>query len=168
MYAYPYPEEMVGSMFYVGKGLGNRMYQHLANARQHVDTSCSIKIREIWEMGFETHPQVLYQNIGERDALILEKRFIRRYARLGELVNQRGSYAGDDLTSWERMGIDDHLDTFLIGSIFDPILYPERLQRILEKIPSFSSFMPRQPEIGSIEHPVDTTLLSVLRYVKDR
>lgn len=75
------------SPFYVGKGIGRRMYDHDAEARRgHHCHKCNT-IRKIWQQGGSVRRVVVFTSADEQEALAEEIRLIAFYGR-ANLTNQ--------------------------------------------------------------------------------
>lgn len=88
VYTLAYPN---GTVFYVGKGKGDRIKQHEHDAR-HEKTSekCEI-IRDIWAQGGQVLKRKLYINLSEQDALAIEAIIIALFDR-ANLANGQGGH----------------------------------------------------------------------------
>lgn len=76
-----------GPPFYVGKGIGRRMYDHDAEARAgHHCHKCNT-IRKIWQSAGEVQRIVVFTTFDEQEALDEEMRLIAFYGR-ANLTNQ--------------------------------------------------------------------------------
>ena len=91
-YTYCYINPVTDKPFYVGKGCGNRMYSHLAEAKS--TSMCNHKlntIRKILDDGYEPVIKVVLDNLTEEDAFELEEFLISEIGRRdlgdGPLVN---------------------------------------------------------------------------------
>jgi hypothetical protein len=63
-YVYALINPIDNTAFYIGKGKGDRMYQHLLNSEVVNDIKLS-KIKEIREQGYEPYPVKIIDNIPE-------------------------------------------------------------------------------------------------------
>jgi hypothetical protein len=77
VYTLAYPD---GRIFYVGKGQGDRMYQHEREARQYdnqLQKSAKVRvIREIWSAGGKVVKTKVFETKNEEEANQYEKQFI--------------------------------------------------------------------------------------------
>lgn len=104
VYIYKKPD---GTPFYVGKGKGERMFDHLTEAKKGVKSlKCNI-IRKIWRNGKEPLIEKVKENLLEHEAFELEKSLISKYGRInkktGTLANltDGGEGAGGQVLSAE-------------------------------------------------------------------
>jgi hypothetical protein len=76
VYTLAYPESMGGRIFYVGKGMGERMRDHAREAKKGVPSQkCNI-IREIWAAGEKVIATKVHENLSDIRALELERQLI--------------------------------------------------------------------------------------------
>ena len=73
VYAYKDPRITPARIFYIGKGIGSRAYQHLDNPDS---TNKFARITEIKEAGLEPEVDILISNLSEFQALNLEAKLI--------------------------------------------------------------------------------------------
>lgn len=71
-YVYELRDPRCGSVFYIGKGKGQRIYAHEAEARKGVHSAKCQRIREIWAAGKEVRRAKLSLHDEENDALQAE------------------------------------------------------------------------------------------------
>lgn len=74
VYTLAYPD---GTVFYVGKGSGNRIERHESDAKHGYIGKTSDVIRQIWASGSQVQKQVLYETSDEEDALAHELHYIK-------------------------------------------------------------------------------------------
>lgn len=87
VYTLAYPD---GRVFYVGKGRGDRVYQHERDARDgRISKNCDI-IRDIWAQGGQILKKRLYVNLSEEDALSIETVLIALFDRANLANGQNG------------------------------------------------------------------------------
>ena len=84
VYCLCYPD---GTVFYVGKGSSNRLYNHEETARGGSKTATSNVIREIWASGHNVQKKILFESENEAEALAEEQRQIALYDN-GKLTNR--------------------------------------------------------------------------------
>ncbi len=90
VYTLAYPD---GTVFYVGKGSGNRIQHHEQEAlRGHDCPKCDL-IRSIWEHGGTVQRTMVFETDDERAALDHEAELIQSYGS-AQLVNRRGGWSG--------------------------------------------------------------------------
>lgn len=85
-YVYRLIDPRDGSVFYVGKGSGRRMYGHEAEAEKGVYSRKCNRIRSIWADGFSVKREVVSRHVDENDALEAEARLIEEIG-LEKLTN---------------------------------------------------------------------------------
>lgn len=83
VYTYAYPD---GTVFYVGKGTGGRMFHHEKEARSGCLCDKCAVIRDIWVNGGTVQKQIVFETTKENDALDKEKELITLYT-LESLTN---------------------------------------------------------------------------------
>jgi hypothetical protein len=87
-YAYPDPD---GTVFYVGKGTGARIFIHEEDAQ----SGCSCRrcrcIRQIWASGKPVKKRIVYETFVEQDALLYEWILINHVHNSPSLTNIRGN-----------------------------------------------------------------------------
>lgn len=84
-----------GSVFYVGKGTGNRPYQHVREARLFQGNAIKgVRIRSILASGHEPRVKIVVDNLTESEALILEGKRIRAKDGLTNIAN--GAYSREE------------------------------------------------------------------------
>jgi hypothetical protein len=75
------------AVFYVGKGHGDRMFQHAkcleAGAKPGDETEKEQRLREIAEAGYEVEYAIIRHNMNEDEALLLEAALIDVLPSLG-------------------------------------------------------------------------------------
>lgn len=80
-----------GTIFYVGKGCGNRVAQHEQEAlRGHTCPKCEL-IRSIWRSGGTMQRAIVFETEDEQAALARKMKLIDSYGP-DQLVNQRGGW----------------------------------------------------------------------------
>jgi hypothetical protein len=97
VYTHVYPEgfrdgdgkDLGGVVFYIGKGIGNRIYDHERDAREGGQSPLCEIIRQIWSQGKEVVKRKEQEDLLEEDALALESRLISSHPRL-QLANKLG------------------------------------------------------------------------------
>jgi hypothetical protein len=62
-----------GTPFYIGKGKGQRIFNHERKARKGVESHTARKIRSIMEAGGEIQRQILWDDLSEEDAFTFER-----------------------------------------------------------------------------------------------
>lgn len=85
-YVYQLVDPRDGSVFYVGKGCGRRMYDHEAEAEKGVYSRKCNRIRSIWAGGFAVRREVVSRHDDENDALEAEAKLIEEIG-LEKLTN---------------------------------------------------------------------------------
>ncbi len=88
VYTYAYPD---GRVFYVGKGRGNRMWDHERDARNGVQSEKCDIIREIHAQGGKVFKKQLYTYLSEQDAIAIEAILIALFGR-AELANKQSGH----------------------------------------------------------------------------
>src|SRR5579885_1552161 len=84
VYTLAYPD---GTVFYVGKGKGERIDQHEAEARRGIQSYKCKVIRQIWQSGGQILKTKICEHMEEEAAYQLEIDLIRMYGR-EHLVNR--------------------------------------------------------------------------------
>lgn len=95
-YVYTLTDPRDGSVFYVGKGKGLRMYQHVAEARRRVEGGNQRKlsrIREILDAGCEPKAEVVAEHEDEQDAFDHEADLIASIPGLTNILARGGGWA---------------------------------------------------------------------------
>lgn len=77
VYTYSFPDDTV---FYVGKGTGNRINNHEDEAVRGCDCRKCITIREIWASGMPIKKRIVFETLIEKDALVREEELIQEYS----------------------------------------------------------------------------------------
>lgn len=86
-----------GSVFYVGKGSGNRIKDHRLEAKNgHFCYKCNV-IRKIWESGSDFSASIVFQTDVEPESFKEEKRLIAYYGR-NNLTNCTDG--GEGMSGW--------------------------------------------------------------------
>jgi hypothetical protein len=82
VYSLTDPRDM--SIFYIGKGCGDRVHDHVRNvlAGRVDNPSKCLRIIELHKAGFEVVETILAQGMFEEDALALEKEMIKGHSNL--------------------------------------------------------------------------------------
>lgn len=76
VYTLAYPKSMGGKIFYVGKGMENRIHDHAREARKGVQSQKCDIIREIWDAGEKVVANKVHENLSDIRALELERQLI--------------------------------------------------------------------------------------------
>lgn len=76
VYTLAYPESMGGKIFYVGKGMGERIRDHAREARKGVQSQKCDVIREICAAGEKVVATKVHENLSDIKALELERQLI--------------------------------------------------------------------------------------------
>lgn len=76
VYTLRYPD---GTVFYVGKGIAERINNHAKEAKKGVSSPKCDVIRSIWETGQDFIRQKEYEGLSQEEALQLENEVIERY-----------------------------------------------------------------------------------------
>jgi len=79
-YIYELCDPVAGDVFYVGKGSGNRLYNHEDEARRGVHSRKCNRIRDIWAAGGVVHRSIVARFDDENEALQAE---FERIAAIG-------------------------------------------------------------------------------------
>lgn len=91
-YVYQLRAETEECPFYIGKGQGNRKYQHFQGARRGTKSLKDSKIRKYEKAGVKVLIEVLFRSEKEEECFALEVELIKLYGRrdkgLGCLTNQ--------------------------------------------------------------------------------
>ena len=87
-YVYLYIDPRDGSIFYVGKGRGNRVYSHLHDPSESKKTR---RIRDIFDNGLEPKLEILVHGLEQEDALRVEAAVIDLLGK-NKLTNQVGGW----------------------------------------------------------------------------
>lgn len=88
VYTLAYPD---GTVFYIGKGQGNRIHAHEIEARKgKLSRKCDV-IREIWLNGGEVVKEVVKDHMTDNEAALLESKTLQEYER-ENLTNERFNY----------------------------------------------------------------------------
>src|ERR1035437_943569 len=81
-YVYGLIDPRTNSIFYIGKGKGTRVFQHLSEKlRVQSNTDKLQIIEEIQKEGLEVNHIIISENLNEEAALLLEKLLIHRFGR---------------------------------------------------------------------------------------
>lgn len=80
-YVYTLTNSLDGKVFYVGKGTGDRVNQHVRAAKRGCQYHVHRKIRKIESYGGQIFPKVVFESGVEQDALVEEMRLIEFYGR---------------------------------------------------------------------------------------
>lgn len=77
-YVYTLTDPRDGSIFYVGKGCGDRMQRHVAEHRRGVITNAEkyTRIDDIWRAGLEVRAEKVEEDLTEPQAFAREKELI--------------------------------------------------------------------------------------------
>lgn len=92
-HVYALVDSLSGSVFYVGKGHGRRMFNHEADARRGKPGAKCDKIREIISSGGSVEYRVLAVFNTDSEAFEAEKMFIADYANLTNITAGGGGCA---------------------------------------------------------------------------
>jgi len=87
VYMLAYPD---GTVFYIGKGIGDRILHHERDARNGVQSSKCDIIRSIWNTGGQMMRIKVLEGLSEKEALIFEAYFIEthRIAPVRRIANK--------------------------------------------------------------------------------
>lgn len=98
-YVYELIDPRTGSVFYVGKGTGNRLRRHVASVRNNREANAAkaVRIRDIEADGFKVIERKLVEGLAEPDAFRLER---QRIADLG--LSSLTNVTRGELTAIER------------------------------------------------------------------
>lgn len=99
-YVYVYCDPADGSVFYVGKGKGNRCFEHL---KHEGESEKSLRIKKMRDAGVEPRIDILAFGLTEDEALIVEAAAIDLIG-INNLTNQR---IGHNSARYGRRSIDD-------------------------------------------------------------
>jgi hypothetical protein len=86
-YTYTLTNSLTSSVFYVGKGRGDRIQAHERNARKGVQSPVCDTIRQIWNDGGSIITSKVCENMSNGEAFLLEDRLIRKYG-IANLTNR--------------------------------------------------------------------------------
>jgi len=107
-YVYEYSDPITNEIFYVGKGQGNRCYDHIAEAKKEGNKGNLLKkskIRKILKHGLEPVVTIVYKTLNEQDAYDEEGRRVKLYGRrdlgTGPLTNLNDGGTGSSAMSQE-------------------------------------------------------------------
>lgn len=78
VYTLAYPD---GTIFYVGKGTGRRLFSHEKEARGNCDCKKCQTIRAIWHSKQFVLKSIVFETLSESEALLHEKGLIKLYAQ---------------------------------------------------------------------------------------
>lgn len=105
-YVYTYNDPSTNTVFYVGKGHGDRDRYHIRNVRSHYNRGLAENIQELRERGVEIEIIRVESGLDEQTAYRLERALINQYGRLdlgtGTLFNKTwgGEGYGKSGTKW--------------------------------------------------------------------
>jgi hypothetical protein len=95
-YVYFLQDPRNGEVFYIGKGVGNRVFHHVTEALEGAGTTEKLgRIREIEIAGYEVEHFILRHGLSEAMAFEIEAAFID-YAGMGNLSNIMGGHYSSD------------------------------------------------------------------------
>ena len=86
-YVYTLTNSLTGKVFYIGKGKGDRIHAHEAEARRGAQTYKCFLIRQIWEQGGKVIKSKVFETPIEQDAFIYEWCLIQLIYGEGALAN---------------------------------------------------------------------------------
>lgn len=97
-------------IFYVGKGVGIRVYAHEEEARMGCECrKCGI-IRDVWARGDAVEKEIVFTSPNENDAYRHETALIRKVGRYSQLLCNRGyknrTYIRDKMPGVEGKAAD--------------------------------------------------------------
>lgn len=122
-YVYTLTNSLDGQVFYVGKGTGNRIDIHEAEARRGIQTYKCHFIRQIWEQGGKVIKEKVYETPVEQDAYIYEWCLVQLIYGEDSLAN---ICAGGNGGSVARQDIYKQVMISLSREVFDAIYHLER------------------------------------------
>lgn len=95
-YVYLLSDPQTGEVFYVGKGMGNRIFAHLNAALTRSDVTDKLdKIRAILATGQEVHHRIIRHGLTEKEAFEVEAALID-FIGLEDLTNLIQGHSSDD------------------------------------------------------------------------
>lgn len=104
--------DQTGAVFYVGKGNGRRMFQHVTNARRGVSGPRHDRIREILAAGGEIRYEVLGQYDTDEEAGQAEVLFIAAHSGLTNLT--KGGEIGARSSDYFRQRMREQAEDLLL------------------------------------------------------
>lgn len=109
-YVYLYINPLNDKLFYVGKGKGNRVFEHLFETSESEKTNT---IREIRRLGAEPQIELLRYGMSEREAALVEATIIDLVGT-SQLSNKVRGYHS---RSYGRTSVDDLLTAYTAHSV---------------------------------------------------
>lgn len=110
-YVYELVDPRDGSVFYVGKGVGERAHQHAREARDElIETNKLARIRDIEQSSLNVRVRVIGRYETEAQALSVEATLIHWVYGLTNLTNIQGGHGGSSIRNHGRHGEIEGLD----------------------------------------------------------
>lgn len=105
-YVYALHDPRTGRLFYVGKGVGDRVYQHARNAKSNGESVQSAKlstIREIHGAGLEVGVEIIRHALTEDEAYEVEAGVIDALALVGVELTNKVIGKGSTAKGWQPL-----------------------------------------------------------------
>ncbi len=140
-YVYTLTDPITGTVFYVGKGIGNRVFDHVNEAVESPNENDKLnKIREIRMLGQAVRYEIIRHGMDENEAFEVESALID-FVGLTDLTNQ---VAGHYMDSRGRMSVTEIIAKYqakpititepvlliIINRLFERNISPERLYEV--------------------------------------
>ncbi len=134
-YVYHLVDPRSGLPFYVGKGKGSRLFQHLRDVSKHRvpngNTYLSNKIKKILSEGLTIKCIKIAENLSEKEALDTEVAEIKRYGMRGVGVLCNLTEGGDGVSGYKKTPEQIKRQADSLRQRFnDPIFLEEHRQRM--------------------------------------